>query len=527
MNQANLRLLIYIVILGLVVSISRYAYLRFDLTEQNIYTLSEPTSRVLDRLEAPLHIKVYFSESMPIAFKPVVAYLRDLLAEYEHRGNGKVILEYIDPTGNDELTRQAFALGLQKVKANVTEKGRMELAEVWFGFALVYRDQKEVFPSVGDVNNFESDVTSAIVRLIQPKRPILRFVGPSLNPNAPETTYGHSFDKDMVPLAEALSEQFDLEHQDTAQNPDLVLSDADMIVLWGVHAFSDEQIYAIDQFLMSGRPALILVSGVAVDALRMNAHDIPPSRFDAFLKHHGLVVNRDLVADSTAQMIRRPANGQTVVVQYPLFPLITPEQGGFDPDFAPTQSMNSLMLPWVSSLDLLESASGDTRYRLVARSSSQAWLLERTYSINPEHVSGPHSFASYVLGIAFDGPATSCFAADGMPIPPGLDGSQHRDATDQVQFLVLGTDQVLGQFQSPSAIALVANVANEFVGERELSGIPRRESSFRPIDEVDDQTRNRLRWLSMTVGPFLVVLYATIRYWLRRRRKLTAYVDPA
>ncbi len=509
-----------IAILVAVMGISRYAYWRIDLTEHNLYTLSGSTKTILKRLEAPLHVKVYFSQNMPIAFSPVVRYLNDLFSEYEQAGQGLLKVEYIDPTGNEDLERQAYALGLQKVKANVTESGRMELAEVWFGFALIYQDQTEVFPSVGDLQNFEYDMTSAIARMVNPSRPNVKFVGPGLSTLSGQSSLGHSMDKDMAELAKSLGESFDLSHHDTAQDPNFVLQPADLVILWGVHTLQDDQVYTIDQFMMSGKPIIFLAPGVSVDPLRLIASEIPPSRFDDFLEHLGLRVERNLVADSQAQVIRQTIDNRPVVIQYPLFPLISPESQGFDADYGPTQSMNSLLVPWPSQIQLTESAKQNPNFIRVAKSSDQSWLLEKSFVLDPERVPGPHAFESYLLGVAYSGSLTSFFS-----------DTSKKEATDYItqsnksSFLLISTEHILGHFQNPSTTAFLNNVVTHMLGDHELADIPRRETSFRPLKDVNENERNQLKWLSVIIGPSLVLVWALCRAWLRKRRKLSRYIE--
>ncbi|MCB1044437.1 MAG: GldG family protein [Acidobacteria bacterium] len=520
MQSKSVRLALVLIILALAYGISRYAYFRLDLTAARQFTLSDPTKRVLKRLDAPLTIKVYFSEQMPIAFRPVVSYLRDMFGEYQ-QASELVLIDYIDPANDEELTRQAFALGLEKVKANVTEKGRMELAEVWFGFVLIYKDQKKVFPSVGEVQNFEYDVTSAILRLAQQELPHIFFVGPGLDTQAEHSSLGHSFDKDMAHLGEVLSSQYNLTHHDTSQVPLLNLSDADMLIVWGVHAFSDEQLYDIDQHLMHGKPAVFLAPGVAVDPLRLKAREIPQSRFDDYLDHLGVRISRNLVADNQAQMIRRTEDNRPVVIQYPLFPLLSAASGGFDPTYAPTSSMSNLLLPWPSETQLV--AKDSSGFQIIARSSAQSWALEKEFPLNPERVPGPHSFATFDLGIAYSGPATSFFSAELLPPSRMAYVSQHITSVDHVQWLVVGTDHLLGQYQNPSTAVFLSNVANDMLGNKDLAGIARRESSFRPLNDVTDKHRTRLRWISVLLGPVLVMIWAVSRQIVRQRRNLDVY----
>ena len=54
-------------------------YLRLDLTQGKLYSISQPTHDFLDRLQEPLLIRGYFSAKTHPLLAPLVPQLRDLL----------------------------------------------------------------------------------------------------------------------------------------------------------------------------------------------------------------------------------------------------------------------------------------------------------------------------------------------------------------------------------------------------------------------------------------------------------------
>ena len=66
---------------------------RIDLTKDKLYTLSEGTRRILGRIDTPVQIRFYFSQSdpaTPVEYKTYAARVEDLLNEYKlhAKGNG-------------------------------------------------------------------------------------------------------------------------------------------------------------------------------------------------------------------------------------------------------------------------------------------------------------------------------------------------------------------------------------------------------------------------------------------------------
>ncbi|HEX7025928.1 MAG TPA: Gldg family protein, partial [Gammaproteobacteria bacterium] len=80
---------------------------RADVTEGNIYSISDTTRDYLAQLREPLLIRGYFSAQTHPFLAPLVPQLRDLMKEYEIAGKGKVRIEIVDPVENPELEQEA------------------------------------------------------------------------------------------------------------------------------------------------------------------------------------------------------------------------------------------------------------------------------------------------------------------------------------------------------------------------------------------------------------------------------------
>ena len=63
--------------------ISRNWYKRFDLTDNKMYSLSNSSEDIVDKIDDLLTMKVYFSDDLPGELSNTKRYLQDLLEEYE------------------------------------------------------------------------------------------------------------------------------------------------------------------------------------------------------------------------------------------------------------------------------------------------------------------------------------------------------------------------------------------------------------------------------------------------------------
>src|SRR5699024_5560904 len=81
--------------------------LRADLTQGQIYSLSETTTTYLHQLREPLLIRGYFSKKTHPLLAPLVPQLKDLLLEYGVRGGDDVKVEIVDPQNDPQIAKEA------------------------------------------------------------------------------------------------------------------------------------------------------------------------------------------------------------------------------------------------------------------------------------------------------------------------------------------------------------------------------------------------------------------------------------
>jgi len=154
---------------------------RADLTQGSVYTLSETTQTYLDQLQEPLLIRGYFSADTHPLLAPLVPQLRDLLREYQAAGNGRVIVELIDPHQDPEREREAGEqYGIQPVAFQTASKYQAGVVNSYFDILIKYGDSHEVlgFQDLIDVKmrgetdldvalrNPEYDITRAIKKVL-------------------------------------------------------------------------------------------------------------------------------------------------------------------------------------------------------------------------------------------------------------------------------------------------------------------------------------------------------------------------
>jgi ABC-2 type transport system permease protein len=180
-SRRNTRLAVALVALNAVAAnfwLQPVTAARLDLTEDGMYSLSEPTENLLGSLEEPLVLRGYFSQERthPLLM-PLVPQVRNLLAEYEIAGGDRVQVEIFDPNTDEEIEKEIDEkYGIRPVPASFSDRHETAVVDTYFQVLVAYGDQHEVINLIsllrdsGDgaayFDNLEYEITKAIRKVV-------------------------------------------------------------------------------------------------------------------------------------------------------------------------------------------------------------------------------------------------------------------------------------------------------------------------------------------------------------------------
>ena len=101
-----LQFLIAVAGIILFASVSSLLRVRFDLTEDKRYTLSEPTRKVLNHLKNDIYVQVYLDGDIPIPLKRLKRSVREMLDEFRIASGRKIDYEFINPSGGKDAKQR-------------------------------------------------------------------------------------------------------------------------------------------------------------------------------------------------------------------------------------------------------------------------------------------------------------------------------------------------------------------------------------------------------------------------------------
>jgi ABC-type uncharacterized transport system involved in gliding motility auxiliary subunit len=324
-----------------------------DLTEDRLFTISNGTKEVLRGIDEPITVRVYFSKRLGEAAPSYARYfdrVRALLERYKSISGGKLDVSYLDPEPFSDEEDRAVAAGLHAVTLN----GEGDVG--YFGLTATNStdNQQTIEFFQPDRQAFlEYDITKLIYTLAHPKKSVVGLItGLPLD--------GGTMPMNNQPLPPWLIMQQIRDFFDVhmlGENVDKIPSDIDVLLVVEPYGLTEKTAYAIDQYVLGGGKALILVDPVP-EAAQAETLGQPQSGLDDLgevLKAWGVGFDRHQVATDIdhARRVRFGAEGDMVSDYVAWLAL---DSGNMDPNDVLSAGIDTLNLASPGILTKIDSA---------------------------------------------------------------------------------------------------------------------------------------------------------------------------
>jgi ABC-type uncharacterized transport system involved in gliding motility auxiliary subunit len=253
-----LSLLIAVALISFVPSV------RIDLTEDNLYSLSDGTRNIVSSLEEPIELIFFYSDSATEDAPQIRSYgtrVQELLREIVLASNGNLRLSVIDPEPFSEEEDLATEYGIQAVP--VSQGGRA----IYFGLVVVQDidpattplgvRSSETMPLIRpDLEEFlEYEFMKLITTVDNPDRQVVGLltgldIDGGFNQAAGQSTPPWMIMDMMRQLYEVRRLTGDSEEID---------NDIDILLIVHPQGFSEQLLYAIDQHILRGGKAMVFL----------------------------------------------------------------------------------------------------------------------------------------------------------------------------------------------------------------------------------------------------------------------------
>ena len=534
-----------LLILIFINAIVSQANLRWDATEDNLYSLSEGTREILSDMEQDVTIKVFYSEdnvNVPVHIKTYARRMLDFLSEYEYYSDGRVRVETYNPEPDSEAEDWARKYGIKPI--NIPAGDRL-----YFGLVAVAADQEEVIPSLDPTReaHLEYDITRLVSRLQSPTKPRIGIISDLPVFGSPPMGMMQQQGREPWLYVEELRKSFDVEQIGGAGDP-LSPDDYDLVILHYAKNAAPALLYAVDQYVLAGGDLVVFADPFSVsDSAPGQPGQVQSAIPATLLPAWGVAMeeNKVVVDFDYATRLR---NQQNQVENNPVWLSVGPE--GFNSDEIITAELESMLLPAAGAITQLEDAACD--YEPLIRSSKNSALTESfraqfdarglRQDFNP-------TVDQYDLAVRIQGTFKTAFP-DGKPAgdEPGTEGASDDDAETAGEGLKEGAEratiilvadadllfdnfyvnqQNLFGFQIAQVfndnLNFLLNAAEMLTGSESLISIRSRGKFERPFTRVEElEKKARSRWLAREQE-----LVRKVEETNRKLRQLEGQKDPS
>lgn len=533
---------------------------RVDLTNEKRFTLTSATKKLLIKLDAPVVIDVFLKGNFPSGFKQLASSTNDMLKEFKEIGGNKIQYNFISP---DELlpgTEVKFAdtligMGLSPINLTSQLKEGQQQQNV-YPFALVHYEGKTLpvelykgktpIMSYTDINSadalLEYRFVNAVAKITQTEKPVIGYATGNGEPDI-----GRYNTYDLV--ENVLKQDYNLFTFDLSTPKFLPEEIRALIIVKPTTGFTDEEKLKLDQYIMHGGKLLVFADrlNAEMDSLQIKNE---VTAFDRDLKwndlffNYGVRINADLLMDLQCDYLPFDVNGngQFELLPWNYFPVM--ESKGNHPI---NKGLGFVAGRFVNSLDTVE-AEGITKTILLSSSANARTLGSPAVISGAENVNAPedakYKKSNVPVAVLLEGKFRSMFANrlstamnDSLRLnnltfmPQSISNNKMivvGDGDMVLNSVVKGNPIPMGmnvytygtQAQVPFANKdFLQNCLDYLINENGLSEAKAKDYVVRLLDNRKIAEEKTV-WQILNIGfpIFVVVLFASVFQWLRRRK---------
>ncbi len=365
MSKKNLRPVTLLLILLLINILASQYYLRFDLTQDQRYTLKKTSQNIVSQIKFPTRIKVYLKGNFPSEFQRLQQETNQFLQELRAE-NPLINIQFINP---ESFKENLIKKGMTPSRLTVEEDGTLSEAIIFPWAEVMYRNKVSLvnlLPNTNAVNqeeqlqfaieNLEYSFAAALNKLIKNSNKKIAVI--SGNGELEDLSF-YSF---LSTLKEKYSlAKFSLDAVASAPQKTLEdLSSFDMaIIAKPTIKFSEDEKLTLDQFIINGGKTLWMVDQVQAeqDSLLKNGKMLVYPRdlnLTDLLFSYGVRINSSLVKDLYAANIRLATGNMGNQTQYQNLPWFYHPLVNGNRSHPITKNIRPIRLQYTTQIDTLK-----------------------------------------------------------------------------------------------------------------------------------------------------------------------------
>jgi ABC-2 type transport system permease protein len=534
-----------------------FYFKRFDLTSEKRYTLAESTKKLLSELNDEVYLKVYLNGDFNPGFSRLRAESKEILDEFRAASNEQLQYEFITPgegITNEEkqnIERQLYDKGLIPEEITLRGKDKTTQTLIWPGAILSYKGKESVWqiftrqtPGIdmetsinNSVEELEYSLTNAIRKLQRTKKAEVTFI------------QGHS-ELDTIAqfsFMKALSEYYTVNQTIITPGKELsALKGSDAIIISKPDsAFTDREIYTIDQYIMKGGKVLWLIDPLLTntDSLRRGfTLGITRSlNLDEMLFKYGVRLNPIMVQDIQCSYLKINTGFQKGQPKFELLPWVYSPLVLPDINHPIVKNLDLIKFDFLSTLDTIASAKGIKKTILLKTSKytkTQPSPARISLAMTKMKLKESQFINSYQpIACLLEGKFTS-FVENRLPAALLNDTNfKHIDHGKETKMIVVADGDLArndyqrstGQVyplgfdrntqQTFANKTFLVNCVNYLLDDEGMLQLRSREVKLRLLDKKKiSQQRTKWQFINMALPLIVLFIFSFLQFYLRKRK---------
>ena len=552
MQRSFIQLLLYVAIIGLLNFIASFFFSRFDLTSDKRYTLSPATKEMLGKLDDIVYFKIYLDGNLPAGFDRLKTATKEILDEMRVYSNGNIEYQFINPAENpekkkqDEIARQLVQKGLSPTYIELKVEAGTSQQLIFPGMLASYRTREfpiQIFKEQvsvssdmqlnNSIQSLEYEISSTLRVLTMDSKPKIAF----------SEGHGELDSIDVADIFQSLGYYYSVSRiklEGKLKDIETLNKQKALIIAKPDSAFSEQNKFIIDQFIMQGGKVLWLVDGVyaSMDSLSKSGTAYAlniPINIDNQLFKYGIRVNANLIMDTRSGFIPVPVNNKYKLMPWFYFPLLSQSnnhpivnninlvKGEF------TSTIDTINIPGIKKTYLLSTSKYTNLQNSPARIDARFAYMEPNLEM--------FNKTSQPVAVLLEGQFESLYKNHLLPGLDSIPEIKFKEKSIPTKMIVIADGDVIKNAVQRSAGRayplgydiysqqtygnknFIMNAINYLCDDSGLIEVRSRELKLRMMDRKK-VTDEKIKWQAInTVLPIaLIILFGVLQAFLRKRK---------
>jgi ABC-2 type transport system permease protein len=506
----------------------------------------------LKSLDDVIYVEVYLEGELPSGFKRLRKSIEETLEDFEFYAGSNIQYKFIDPSvakskqARNEFYRSLVDKGVLATNVNYEQNGNKTEKLIFPGAVLSYYGQEKgviLFKgnqAVGpeerlnqSIEGIEYELASTIRTLATDQRKKIGMI----------TGHGEPDSLNIAGLNNALLEKYDLAYVSISEAKRPLNSYDAMIIAKPTLAFTEQEKYKLDQYIVNGGKALFFLDGLQVnmdDAVNGEGTVAIPYELNLtdLLFKYGVRINQNFIQDVFSGQFpviagNEGEESQLRMLPWPFFPDINTFG-----DHPIVKNMDAISMKFVSNIDTVKAVGikktpllYTSQYSRVLAAPVRIAMNDLQKNLDPNLFNKGQQAVGYLL----EGKFSSLYK--NRIFPKGVDKSDFKDEGVETAIIVCSDgDMVRNGFNLKTGAPLdlgidaytqvtyankdfILNSLEYLLNDNGIITAKAKEIKLRPLDKVK-VAEEKTKWqvINLVLPIVLLILYGIGRQYFRKKK---------